>query len=87
MASIKLGWYAPVSFRPVVENGRVVCLRARVYLCDECAHNLGADRADEGQVANVTWYSKGWDACDDRECLCGRRITGGEEVWLTVQAA
>jgi len=87
MASINLGWYSPVSFRPVVEDGRIVALSGRVFLCDECAEELGCNKADEGQVSNVRWHSKGYDECGSRECLCGKQIKGGEEVWLTVDAA
>lgn len=87
MASIKLGWYSPVYFRPVVEDGRVVKLAGRVFLCAGCAKALGADRMDEGRVANVSWYSKGYDVCGLRQCLCGKDIMDGEEIWLTIKAA
>jgi hypothetical protein len=42
---------------------------------------------DEGRVANVSWYSKGYDVCGLRQCLCGKDIMDGEEIWLTIKAA
>jgi len=96
MASIQLGWYSPVSFRPMVEDGRVVALACRVFLCNQCAVELGAlvqgddgvwRTVDKGQVSNIRWSSKGYDGGLDCECLCGKHIEDGEEIWLTIDAA
>ena len=80
---LNLGWYSPVHFRPVVEGGQIVQMRDRVFLCDECAKIIGADKADEGTFSNLRWWSKGYEVYSG-ECLCGKEIEGGKEVWLVV---
>lgn len=94
--AIRLGWYSPINFRPsLVENGQLVEVSGRAFLCDDCARQIGAVvvhadgsfvGVEEGTFSNLRWHSKGYDYVGrDVECLCGKTIDGGEEVYFTVK--